>query len=164
MITWRKKKCIRALGLDEADYGSDSEDGGPLSSLGHTTDGESLAGGSPLRIDHLPPSVAAVPSLYGSPVLPRSPLVCRPLLSPLVPPTTPPGLSSSSSSVGHLHSPARKQLKMPTTPGSHSTAGGYAGLHSPAASSLLHSPARHLTSTTTSATPLSSSSSLLLAT
>lgn len=156
MITWRKKKCIRALGLDEGDYGSDSEDGGPLSSLGHTTDVESLAGGSPLRTDHLPPSVA-VPSLYGSPVLPKSPLVCRPLLSPLVPPTTPPGSSSLGGSL--LHSPAR-QLKMPTTPSSHSmsAAGGY--LHSP---SLLHSPARHLTSTTTSASPRSSSS-LLLAT
>ena len=145
----RKKKCIRALGLDEGDGGSDSEDGGPLSSLGHTTDGESLAGGSP-RTDHLPPAAAAVPALYGSPVLPKSPLVGRPLLSPLVPPTTPPGTS------GLLHSPAR-QLTMPSTPSSQSTAAGF--LHSP---SLLHSPAR-LSATTTSASPLSSSS-LLLAT
>lgn len=140
MMTWRKKKCIRALGLDEADC-SDSEDGGPLSSLG--TDGESLAGGSP-RTDH--PSAAAVSALYGT--LPKSPLVARPLLSPLVPPTTPPGL---------LHSPARH---LPTTPSSQYS------LHSPRPHHLssVAAAAAAAAAAASSSPHSSSSTSLLLAT
>ena len=148
----RKKKCIRALGLDEEAAGSDSEDGGPLSSLGGSqTDGESLAGGSPMP-DRL--SNAAVPSLYGSPVLPKSPLIGRPLLSPLIPPTTPPSTSGASSL---LHSPlgAARHLTMPNTPTSSAATGSFGPhLHSP--SLLQHSPARRL-HPVSSSSPLSSS-------
>ena len=170
----RKKKCIRALGLDENEVGaSDSEDGGNLSSLGHLTDGESLPGGSPLAssLDHHAESSSAaaaaaasalpsrmIPSLYGSsPVLPKSPLA-RPLLSPLIPPpSTPPSVSSA---VG-LHSPhsaAARQLSLPQS-SSH--------LHSP--SLLHHSPSRRLhppppQTTSSPAAASGSAASMLLAT
>lgn len=147
MSTWRKKKCIRALGLEEGDC-SDSEDGGNLSSVGgsQTTDGESLAGGSPMPDHHLP---AAVPSLYGSPVLPKSPLVSRPLLSPLVPPTTPPTASSMN---GGIHSPSSRHLNLPSTPSSSS---GGAGYHPHL---LQHSPARRLHPSAATASAVASSS------
>ena len=130
----RKKKCIRTLGLDDGEDGNDSDDGEECNHSSfagsHTTDGESLAGGSPM-----PPSVGSATDENRnhaiSVAFPRSPLASR--SDPL-----------TIKPLGEmLHSPAR--MVGASSPGL--TARSF--LPSTPPPSMLLSPARHLHLTST---------------